>query len=123
MIRQSIFICTTSLLFFSCSSEAKKEGPQKPGGGNARPALRADGYIVQTKLLIDNIDIPGTIVANETTEVHPEVAARVGTFVVCLANGWKLGYRYSNEEFESIGCHGGTDPEEMLVPFIAARLD
>jgi len=53
---------------------------------------------------------------------HPESLSRIGNLVLAVANGYKLSYRYSEEEFESIGVHGGTDPEEMWVPLIAARL-
>jgi len=75
------------LLFFlavligSCSSDSKKEvqPPQRGGGGRegARPPVRADAYIVQTKLLLDNIEISGSLVSNEATEIHPEVAGRI----------------------------------------------
>lgn len=65
----------------SCSSDSKKDGPpqQKGGAGGAgnRPPVRADAYIVQTKLLLDNIEVPGTLVSNESTEIHPEVAGRI----------------------------------------------
>jgi predicted AlkP superfamily pyrophosphatase or phosphodiesterase len=55
-------------------------------------------------------------------EVHPEVPSRLGDAIVPVAGGWKVGYRWSNEEHESIGCHGALDEEEMRVPLIAARL-
>jgi hypothetical protein len=56
-------------------------------------------------------------------ECHPETRNRLGDLIVSVANGYKIGYRYSAEETESIGCHGGCDADEMLVPFIASRLD
>jgi len=55
-------------------------------------------------------------------EPHPELPHRVGDLVVSVADDWKISYRYSTEEIESIGCHGGTDPEEMYVPFIGVRI-
>jgi len=82
------FTILSSLIFSvsSCSSDAKKNGQQQggapagggrgvPGGRNA--PVRADAIIVKTKLLLDNIEIPGTLVSNETTEIHPEVAGRI----------------------------------------------
>src|SRR5690242_12459554 len=78
----SLSIGIISLLFLttSCNSDRKNEAQQqqKAGGpGGARPTVRADAYIVRTKLLLDNIEIPGTLVSNETTEIHPEVAGRI----------------------------------------------
>ncbi|HWJ91471.1 MAG TPA: efflux RND transporter periplasmic adaptor subunit [Flavisolibacter sp.] len=77
----SFSICIVSLLLFttSCNSERKKEAQQqqKGGGPGGRPPVRADAWIVSTKLLLDNIEIPGTLVSSETTEIHPEVAGRI----------------------------------------------
>jgi membrane fusion protein (multidrug efflux system) len=65
----------------SCSSGSKDDAPKQqkggPGGPGGRPPVRADAYIVKAKLLLDKIEIPGTIVSNETTEIHPEVAGRI----------------------------------------------
>jgi membrane fusion protein, multidrug efflux system len=80
----SIIFLSFVFLISSCSSDRKKNaqqqqqgrgGPGGPGGRNA--PVRADAYIVKTKLLLDNIEIPGTLVSNETTEIHPEVAGRI----------------------------------------------
>jgi membrane fusion protein, multidrug efflux system len=77
-----ITIFSLSILITSCSSDRKKDAQQQqrggPGGaGGARPPVRADAYIVKTKLLLDNIEIPGTLLSNEETEIHPEVAGRI----------------------------------------------
>ncbi|HEU4607047.1 MAG TPA: efflux RND transporter periplasmic adaptor subunit [Chitinophagaceae bacterium] len=71
-------ILTVFLFFFitSCSSDRKKDRQQQQKGG-ARPPVRADAYIVTPKLLLNNIEIPGTLVSNETTEIHPEVAGLI----------------------------------------------
>ena len=72
-----------ALLIGSCSSDSKKDTqqPQRGGAGGgaagARPPVRADAFIVRTKTLFDNIEIPGSLVSNETTEIHPEVAGRI----------------------------------------------
>ena len=51
-------------------------------------AITADALIISTQPLSADIEIPGTIMANETTEIHPEISGRVvqlnvreGTFV------------------------------------------
>lgn len=72
-----------SFLIGSCSSDDKKDAQQPsrgaggPGGAGARPPVRADAFIVRTKLLLDNIEISGSLVSNESTEIHPEVAGRI----------------------------------------------
>lgn len=55
-------------------------------------------------------------------QAHPEARSRLGNKVITLAGGWKIGYRYKDDERDSIGCHGGLDEAEMLVPLVAARL-
>ncbi|MGE5520360.1 MAG: efflux RND transporter periplasmic adaptor subunit [Candidatus Dadabacteria bacterium] len=73
-----ILISLISISVISCTSSArKKETEQKFKGGNQRPPVRADAYIAKTSTLFDKIEIPGSIVANESTDIHPEVAGRI----------------------------------------------
>ena len=51
-------------------------GPGGPGGAK-RPTPRVDGFIVQTQVVSETIEIPGTLVADEATEIHPEVSGRI----------------------------------------------
>lgn len=98
-IRTAIFVFT--IFFLSCNSDSKKEAAQNQktgqGGGSQRPAVRAQAITVATTTLLDNIEIPGTIVASETTEIHPEVAGLItgiyfkeGTYVNRGATLFKL---------------------------------
>ncbi len=81
----SLLLSFSILLISSCSSERKKEvtvaqrgGPGGPGGtGSKRPNPRVDGFVVQTEVLSEGIEIPGTLVADEATEIHPEVSGRI----------------------------------------------
>ena len=80
MLRFFCFSLISILVVFgSCSSDRKKEAQQqqKGGGPGGRPATRADAYIVKTTLLADKIEIPGSLVAGESTDIHPEVAGRI----------------------------------------------
>jgi membrane fusion protein (multidrug efflux system) len=76
---RTIFILAVSffsILLFSCSSKRKQEAEAKQKTPQ-RPPARTDVYIVKTKTIIDKLEIPGTIIANEETAIHPEVAGRV----------------------------------------------
>lgn len=42
-----------------------------------RPVPAVDGYIVKTEAFSEAIEVPGSVVANEVTEVHPEVSGRI----------------------------------------------
>ncbi len=41
------------------------------------PPMRVDGYIVRAESFRENIEVPGTVVANEVAEIHPEVSGRI----------------------------------------------
>lgn len=43
----------------------------------APPVPRVNGYIVQIKAISENLEIPGSVIANEATEIHPEIAGRM----------------------------------------------
>jgi membrane fusion protein (multidrug efflux system) len=81
MTLRSASFCTISLatiLFVSCGdSDRKEQAQQQQKGGGARPPVRAEAITVSTTTLLDNIEIPGSIVANETTEIHPEVSGLI----------------------------------------------
>lgn len=69
-------------LFSSCgSTERKNEAQQQQRGaggpGGQRPPVRAEAVTVSTSTVTEQIEVPGTIVANEATEIHPEVAGRI----------------------------------------------
>lgn len=66
---------TVALIFFlSCSSNDKKIEAPKPV---STPVSKADGYIVTTQLLSQDIEVPGSLAAYEEVELHPEVSGRV----------------------------------------------
>lgn len=66
------------LTLCSCGSKKNKiQAPQQGGGPAKAPPMRVDGYIVKPQLFQEHIDVPGTIVANETTDIHPETSGRI----------------------------------------------
>lgn len=65
------------LLFFflsSCTGDDKnKDLPAAP-----KPKVqKVEGYIVKTMLVSDKAELPGSIIANESTEIHPEISGRI----------------------------------------------
>ncbi|MEP7164759.1 MAG: efflux RND transporter periplasmic adaptor subunit [Ferruginibacter sp.] len=79
--RYSLFISccfmVSVILFTGCGSKEKKI----QAGGNpkatAPPAPKVDAYIVKTTSVSEDLDLPGTLVANEATEIHPEISGRM----------------------------------------------
>ncbi len=45
--------------------------------GEARPIAHVDGYIVQSRYVSESIDVPGSLVAEESTDIHPEISERI----------------------------------------------
>ena len=39
--------------------------------------MKVEGYIVKTVKVSDKAELPGSIIANETTEIHPEISGRL----------------------------------------------
>lgn len=69
----------TSLLFSACGSKDKKDEKAGSKGGKpaAPPASRVDAYVVKTSALFDNLELPGSLIANESTPVNPEISGRL----------------------------------------------
>lgn len=74
-----ILLLLTSLIslgFFSCSSDRKKDA-QAQQKAPQRPPARTDVFIAKTQTVINQLEISGTILANEETQIFPEVAGRL----------------------------------------------
>jgi membrane fusion protein, multidrug efflux system len=73
-----LFFGILLLSIFSCKEEPKTEmGPGGPGGkpGGGVPVF--SGIIAEAFPINRNIEAPGTILANETTDMQPEISGRV----------------------------------------------
>ncbi|RYZ62309.1 MAG: efflux RND transporter periplasmic adaptor subunit [Chitinophagaceae bacterium] len=75
----SLGILSAFALLTACGSTDRKEAAQQQqrgggGGGTNRPPVRAEAITVATTTVLDQLEVPGTLVANEATEIHPEVA-------------------------------------------------
>ncbi len=67
-------LAITGIFFTSC---ARKEKIAATDIKKAPPAPRVNGFIVKIKPVAESLEIPGSIIANETTEIHPETAGRM----------------------------------------------
>jgi membrane fusion protein, multidrug efflux system len=66
-----------ALFLPACSNKEKKEitvSASKPSGP---PTSKVDAYIVKTSPLTDNLELPGSILANESTSINPEISGRL----------------------------------------------
>ena len=73
-----LFIAFSFFLFFtSCKGDDKKIKPGDAGPRGGQSALKTSGYVVTTMAVSDNITLPGTILANEVTEIFPEISGRL----------------------------------------------
>ncbi|MCO6498428.1 MAG: efflux RND transporter periplasmic adaptor subunit [Chitinophagaceae bacterium] len=69
-------------LMISCGDSGKKNAkpPMRgggPGGGGGMRALSADAYIITPEVLKSSLQIAGTLLPMEVTEIHPEVSGKV----------------------------------------------
>src|SRR5438477_5062194 len=66
------------VFLISCYSKKKEAVAENPRSANSStPSIQADGFIVRTKSLSENLEVPGTILPYEQTEIRPEITGRV----------------------------------------------
>jgi membrane fusion protein (multidrug efflux system) len=70
-----VFGFILSIIFISCKSEKKNNAPTGRPSGD-RP-VQAEAFIVKSKALSENLEIPGTLFPFEETEIRPEISGRV----------------------------------------------
>lgn len=78
-IRNYSFVLTIVFFITSCGAKSKKEAAPKQAAGPNRQAMimGVDAYVVKPEAFAENIEVPGSIIANEATEIHPEVSGRI----------------------------------------------
>ncbi len=64
-----------SLSFASCKSG--KEEKKADAGKDKKPPSRVDAFVVTPSVLSQDIEMPGSLMAAEETELHPEVSGRI----------------------------------------------
>ncbi|MFI5132634.1 MAG: efflux RND transporter periplasmic adaptor subunit [Chitinophagales bacterium] len=73
--KRLLYLILGGLLLAQCGNKEKKITPQTQQP--RQPAARVDAYIVIARTISESIEVPGTLLAKETTEIHPEVSGRV----------------------------------------------
>src|SRR5690606_26388129 len=66
-----------SVVISACGSNDKKIGPPSAGAARPNPVINVSGYLVKTQTITENIEVGGTLLANESTEIHPEISGRL----------------------------------------------
>jgi membrane fusion protein (multidrug efflux system) len=88
MIKQIVSV-SIALVFIACGSSSKKEGSSPNAGSKPpTPPVQAEAYIVKTRPMSEDLEVPGTLLPYEETEIRPEISGRLvslnireGTFV------------------------------------------
>jgi membrane fusion protein, multidrug efflux system len=70
-----LFIVSAVLILLACNAK-KSESPQQSGPMKP-PPLTVDLLIAKNETLSADIEVPGTILANEATEIHAEISGRL----------------------------------------------
>lgn len=71
-----VLIACISISFLTACGKKKKITTTQTTGQKP-PPMRVDVYIVKPEMFTENIEVPGTLVANEVAEIHPEVSGRI----------------------------------------------
>jgi membrane fusion protein, multidrug efflux system len=74
-MRRILTISLAALFFISCGKKKKDAAPQ--AGAPKPPPSRVDGFIVRTEPFQEDLEVPGSIIANEVAEIHPETSGRL----------------------------------------------
>lgn len=64
-------------LLSSCGSKTKKTETFQHKNGGAPSVLAVEGFLVQPSVLNSSIEVAGTLLPFQETEIHPEVAGKV----------------------------------------------
>ena len=71
------FLYSPLLILFLLSACGGADKKTDAPAANKPSIQKVEGYIVKTMLVSDKAELPGSIIANETTEIHPEISGRL----------------------------------------------
>lgn len=80
IVRKNLYLIlflSIGLLLNSCGSKEKKSETSSKTKPGPPPPPRVDGYVIKVIPIADNLELPGSIIANEATEIHPEISGRM----------------------------------------------
>jgi membrane fusion protein (multidrug efflux system) len=82
-INKSFFLLFAILTMLSCGCNDKKEADKsKTNTTTKAPAIQVEASVIKVQSISDNIEVAGSILPFESTEIHPEVSGRVVTLNV-----------------------------------------
>jgi membrane fusion protein (multidrug efflux system) len=79
-LKYGTLVSAIFILFFLSSCDSKTKKIEAPTGGSKAfnpPALSVIGYIIYPSVLHSSIEVAGTLLPFEETEIHPEVSGKV----------------------------------------------
>jgi membrane fusion protein (multidrug efflux system) len=65
------------LLLMISSCKDKNQQPKLIPSRSVNIPVQAEGFIAKTRVMSENIEVPGTIFPYETTEIRPEISGRI----------------------------------------------
>jgi membrane fusion protein, multidrug efflux system len=78
MSKQIVFYFL-ALVLIACSNSSSSE-PKSANNPSARPAtppIQAEAYIVKAMAMSEDLEVPGTLLPYEETEIRPEISGRI----------------------------------------------
>lgn len=61
----------------ACKGKKNEQTPAAGGPGGKQPPINVVGMILKPRSLSADVEVPGTLMAGESVEIHPEVSGRV----------------------------------------------
>jgi membrane fusion protein (multidrug efflux system) len=87
--RPYLFLLLILLVLIAACGKSKKETTTQQSANTKQPPMAVDVYVVKPTLINDKIEVSGTLLPNETTEIHPEISGRL--VVLNIAEGRSVG--------------------------------
>jgi membrane fusion protein, multidrug efflux system len=74
-MRSGLIFCVVLLFIIACDS--KKEAPDARGGQRQNGPITVDAFLVKPRSISDHIEVPGSLLPFEETQIRAEVGGRV----------------------------------------------
>src|SRR5580765_1271858 len=78
MIKQIVAVFFV-LALVACGNSSSKDAPpdQKSGSRPQNPPIQAEAFVVRAMAMSEDLEVPGTLLPYEETEIRPEISGRL----------------------------------------------
>ncbi|RYY18237.1 MAG: biotin/lipoyl-binding protein, partial [Chitinophagaceae bacterium] len=91
-LTRCFLVLSVFLLLISCKEKKSKSPSESPAAPRGNVVIQAQGFIVKERTLSENIEVPGSLLPFEETDIRSEISGRLVQLNIPEGSSVKRGF-------------------------------